>query len=312
MSERGPASRWLVTGATGFLGANLGQSLRGRVQRIGAVRTPKQQDDLFDEYIEIDLIDETSLAHAVRTTTPDVIVHSAALAYHDRCESDPTLAFAMNTRSTEVLHQAAAEVGATFVFISTDAVFDGTRGDYSETDEPHPTSVYGESKVRAEQAVLTDPNALVVRTNFFGWSPSGTRSILEFFVSSLRQGTQVRGFTDFTVTSGYTQELCEVLWQLAGAGHQPPAPGLWHVTASDALTKYDFGVAVAEAFGLDDSLITPTTADIHPPRNGDISLNTSKIATWLGRPLASQRAGIERARTEESGVRRAFGAPGAP
>lgn len=252
-------------------------------------------------------MDEASLASAIRETLPDVVVHAAALAYHDRCETDPDTAFAINTRATEVLHQAAAEIDASFVFISTDAVFDGTQGNYSESDQPNPTSVYGETKVHAEELVLQDPNAAIVRTNFFGWSPTGARSILEFFVTSLRAGRQVRGFTDFTVSSGYAQEICEVVWSLARGDEGPAASGLWHVTSADAISKFDFGVAAAEVFGLDSTLITPTAADIHPPRNGDISLDTSKITTWLGRPLLTQRAGITRALSEESSVRRAFG-----
>ncbi|HAN70214.1 MAG TPA: hypothetical protein DCQ36_01305, partial [Actinobacteria bacterium] len=129
----------------------------------------------------------------------------------------------------------------------------------------------------------------------FGWSPSGSRSILEFFVTNLREGRQVKGFTDFIVTSAYVGVLCDALVELA----QSDATGILHVTSPDALTKYEFGVAVAEEFGLDAGLITPTAADVDPPRNRDLSLDVSRVQEVLGRHLPEQRHGIITSRLVE-------------
>ena len=173
------------------------------------------------------------------------------------------------------------------MLISTDAVFDGARGHYSEADAPNPTSVYGRTKLEGEQLALASTDALVARTNFFGWSPTGRRSILEFFVNALSNGEQVRGFTDFTTSSAYVQVLAEALWDLCAL----EATGLVHLTSPEALTKYEFGVAVAEEFGLDAGLITPTTSDMQPPREGDISLDVARAESWLGRRPAEPARG---------------------
>ena len=299
-SGEGPTlPTWLVTGAQGFLGANLGRHLQGRAHRLGLGRASGPTlASTYDAWITADLADPaavTAAADQIEALRPDVIVHAAAMATHEGCEADPEKARQVNALAAGELSRAARDAGARFILISTDAVFDGTRGHYSEDDEPAPFSVYGRTKLEGEQRARdVNPDALVVRTNFFGWSPSGTRSILEFFVNALTSNTPVKGFTDFTVTSAYVGALCEALEELASTSTTGPM----HVTSPDALSKYEFGVAVAEEFDLDADLITPTTADVDPPRNRDLSLDVSLAQATLTTPLLTQREGITRARQE--------------
>ena len=297
-SGEGPTlPTWLVTGAQGFLGANLGRHLQGRAHRVGLGRAsgPTLASN-YDAWITADLADPaavTAAATQIETLRPDVIVHAAAMATHEGCEADPEKARQVNALAAGELSSAARTAGARFLLISTDAVFDGTRGHYSEDDEPAPFSVYGRTKLEGEhRANQANEDVLVVRTNFFGWSPSGTRSILEFFVNALTTKTPVQGFMDFTVTSAYVGALCKALEELAPTD----TAGLLHVTSPDALSKYEFGVAVAEEFGLDASLIAPTTADVIPPRNRDLSLDVSRAQSILTTPLLTQREGIVRAK----------------
>ena len=298
---------WLVTGASGFLGGNIGAFLAGRAHRVGAVRTPPHPDVLFDAYVSVHLEHPDTLVHYIDQFRPEVVLHAAALTFHDLCEADPVLARAVNVDASVRLAEAAHRAGSTFVLVSTDAVFDGTRGSYTEVDAPSPTSIYGITKVAAEEQVLAVGPALVARTNFFGWSPTGRRSILEFFVTSLSRGEQVRGFTDFSTSSAYAQVLAEALWDLV-ASH---ASGIVHLTSPDSMTKYDFGVAVAQEFGLDADLITPEQADIYPPRQGDISLDVRRAEQLLGRPLPSMRAGVRLA-YEDEGLRRTLATHAGP
>jgi len=297
------SQRWLVTGASGFLGANLGAYLQGRCERLGMVRSLPAGQGLFDRYVEADLLDVASIEAAVVGCRPSVIVHTAAMAAHEDCEARPELAAAVNVGATAALARASDAVGARLVVISTDAVFDGNRGHYREDDEPSPFSVYGRTKLAGERLAMDLADALVVRTNFFGWSPTGQRSILEFFVSTLERGHPVRGFTDFIVRSLYAQHLAAILWELGGGAGRDPLSGVCHVSSRDAVSKYDFGVAVANSFGLDAELITPTEADVIPPRNRDLSLDTGKAAAWLGRPLPPQAEGIRQALQDAADLR---------
>ena len=301
MRDDVPRETWLVTGASGCLGLNFGAFLEGKVHRVGVVRSATSPP-MFDDSVQGELEDPATLIAAIHRLRPDVIVNTAAMASHEACERTPELARRINAVAAGSLSAAASTVGARFVQISTDAVFDGSRGQYTETDTPNPFSAYGRTKLEGEALVLATSDALVVRTNFFGWSPSGRRSILEFFVNELSAGKEVRGFTDFVVTSGYVQVLCEALWRLVGA----QSSGILHVTSSDALSKYEFGLAVADAFRFGSDLVTPVESDVQPPRNRDISLDVSKAESLLGSALPSQRAGIALAHADADQLRPAL------
>jgi len=299
-------SRWLVTGATGFLGANFTPTLG----HVTALTRSGRLSAGYDSQVIANLENERELRTAVRSVKPDYILHAAAIASHEKAESNPAQAFQINEGATRILAQEAQEVGAKFIYLSTDAVFDGATGNYSETDQPNPFSVYGESKLAGEAAAISETNTLIVRTNFFGWSPKRTRSILEFFVNNLTADISVPGFTDFTVTSLYVKQCVEVIRQLASRTTEQSESSTWHVASTDALTKYQFGVEVARTFGLNPELIlaqeSPHESAHQISRSRDISLNTTKTQRFLkdaGLPqLKSQREGIIQAKDERTYV----------
>ncbi len=284
-------TKWLVTGAGGFFGANAGVFLNGRTESVGAFRSLSKSSQ-FGTSVSIDLLSGTSIDEVVSAERPDVVLHAAALASHEGCESDPALAQLVNVESTSHIARACADVGAKLVYLSTDSVFDGSRGNYTEQDETNPFSVYGETKLLGEQAALAvHDDVLITRTNFFGWSPTGTRSILEFFVNALRSGQQVSGYTDFVVSSIYVQDLLTAIYDLVGSGRR----GVVHLGASNALSKYDFGVQVASQFALDAELISPVTATSGghaTSRARDLSLDNSLVDSWLGRSVPTQELGV--------------------
>jgi len=287
---------WLITGASGLLGSNAPRYLSSDLELLAATRTGEPLSG-FRGSVALDLTDVTASEAAIKAAQPAVIVHTAALANHEQCESDRALAHLVNTEATGQLASIAEEIGARFVYISTDAVFDGATGNYSENAQVSPFSVYGETKLGGETAALAQTNALILRTNFFGWSPSSTRSILEFFVNNLEGRNPVRGYTDFTVTSIYAGDLLEQMELLIDSG----ASGIFHLASRDARSKFDFGLSVAEVFNLNASLISPQSAAAGThgtSRVRDLSLSTDLIARTLGHPMPSQLEGITRARAE--------------
>ena len=141
-----------------------------------------------------------------------------------------------------------------------------------------------------------------MRTNFFGWSIPGNKSVLEFFVNSLRTGSQVHGYPDSVVTSIYVRSLIETIWKLNELG----TTGIVHVASSDALSKHDFGVAVATEFGLDPDLIAPQPSvapDSTTSRSRNISLDTTLLTSILGKRPQSQARGIQQAHLDEDPIR---------
>lgn len=286
---------WLVTGASGFFGANF-PHVSDSSQLIALTRDGTTPPG-YHSAVKADLNDPTSIRAAINESQPTHVLHAAALASHEECERQPELAFGINTDATSVMAQAAKECGSTMIYLSTDAVFSGETGNYSETDQPNPFSVYGKSKYEGEQRVLEiNPESLIVRTNFFGWSPTHSRSILEFFLNNLQAGNQINGYTDFTVSSIYVRYLAHHIRQLKGE------PGVWHVASRDALTKFEFGLQVAEVFDLDPQLISPVSGKGEVCRVRNISLDTAKFRNFLSEfgahELSSQFEGILQARKD--------------
>ena len=284
---------------------NAGSWLADRAHTVAQTRSHHPQP-LYRDQLVFDLRDESTCREAVRACKPDVIVHAAAIAGHLTSANDPDQAYAVNVSSTDVLSSEAQRIGSRFIYISTDAVFSGDSGNYSETDEPDPFSIYGETKLRGEQAAIRNcENSLVVRTNFFGWSGSGDRSVLEFFVNALRRGESVGGYPDVVVTSIYVTTLLEIIWRLA----ERETAGIVHVASCDSKSKYEFGKAVAEEFALDGALISLEIArdrDETNARQRNLSLDTSRLRDLLQEKPESQVQGIRKARVWENSIRRSF------
>ena len=286
----------LVTGASGLLGANLVLTAldRGMPVMAASNRVPFRHPDA--ESVSLDLRDADAVRDVVARVRPDVVVHTAALTNVDACEDDPETAHAVNAHAPGVLATAAAEVGARMVHVSTDAVFDGARGGYVESDPTNPVNVYARTKLDGERAVLAaSPDHLVVRTTLFGWNAQPKDSLAEWALGRLDAGERVPGFTDAVFAPLEASTLGGLLLDLAGLG----ASGVLHLGSADAVSKYEFARAVAQVFGHDADLVDPVVmADVpfRAPRPARTALDASRAAGLLGRPLPSTRDGVERMR----------------
>jgi dTDP-4-dehydrorhamnose reductase len=220
------------------------------------------------------------------------LINCAALASLDAAERQPELAQRLNAELPGRLAYETAKRGLRFLQVSTDAVFDGIKGDYDEEDAPSPISVYGRTKRIAELAVkAAHPHVLIVRPNFFGWSLSGDRSLAEFFYNNLNAHQQVDGYTDRIFCPLLVTDLASIMLELL----EKDSRGIYHVVSSDQHSKYDFGVAIAKQFDLDDSLIYPkVTTETRAPRSLNLSLRTSRLMKNLGSRTPRIGEGIEK------------------
>ena len=148
--------------------------------------------------VSADLSVRSELGQIVQDTQPNLVVHAAAWTDVDACESDPALARTLHRDATRALAEAAARVGAVFVYVSTDAVFSDGSVPHCESDAIHPLSVYAKTKREGEEAVLASCNrGLVLRTCIFGWSPGSSKlSLAEWSLRELRAGRSVKAFRD--------------------------------------------------------------------------------------------------------------------
>lgn len=273
--------RILITGASGLLGLNLALEAYQAHRVYGQVNTRPLRAAPFS-VIQADLLAPGAVQRLLDETQPDWVIHCAALANLEDCEADPARAQELNTEVSRLLAGSVARGGARLLHVSTDAVFDGRRGDYIETDAPNPLSVYARTKLAAEQAVAqADPSALIARVNLFGWSAAGKRSLAEFFVNNLAAGKPVKGFIDVLFCPLLANFLGPIFLEMLDAG----LSGLYHVVGRDCLSKYDFGVALAHTFGLDADRIAPVSVQdggLTAARSSNLTLRIDKLEAALG------------------------------
>ena len=283
--------RILVTGASGLLGLNLSLQMQSKHTIIGVDRS-KLANTPFD-LIKLDLLDLAALPKLLDESKPDALIHCAANALVDACELHPDSASTLNAVLPGRLAKLCAERDIQFLHISTDAVFDGTKeGIYTEEDTPNPLGVYAQTKLDGETAVLNaNPDAAVARVNFFGWSLSGSRSLAEFFINNLGAGKNVNGFDDVYFCPMFVGDLADTLVDML----KKSLSGVYHVVGSRAITKYDFGRAIAEQFGFDAGLINPISvsdAGLAAKRSQNLRLSINKLSTALGREIPDFSTGL--------------------
>ncbi len=285
-------THFLVTGASGLLGLNFCSQTYQQQTVTGVVNQHGLKNAPFT-VLAVDLSAPGQAAILLDQIRPDVVLHCAAMANIDQCERSPELAWRVNADLPGELARETARRGIQLVHISTDAVFDGVRGSYTEEDAPNPLSVYARSKLAGEQQVAeANPLALIARVNFYGWSLSGKRSLGEFFYYNLSAGKPVKGFTDVIFSPLEVSQLVQMLLKLV----EQRCSGLYHVLSSESWSKYAFGKAIADRFGLDAGLIEPVSVmqgGLQAARSPNLNLRTDKLARVLGQPAPRLADGIE-------------------
>jgi dTDP-4-dehydrorhamnose reductase len=285
--------RILITGASGLLGLNLALETTPRHMVFGTVNHHVLQTDAFT-VIQTDLLAPGAVEHLLEQTQPDWVIHCAALANLDACEADPLLAEQLNNELPRKLASHVARGGARLLHVSTDSVFDGLRGNYTEEDVPSPLGVYTRTKLEGELAVAqADPRAIIARVNLFGWSLTGNRSLAEFFFNNLSAGKQVMGFTDVLFCPLLVNDLAHLFVKML----EKKLSGVYHVVSSEGLSKYDFGVRLAQRFNLNSGLITPTSvtqSGLKAIRSPNLTLRSNKLAQVLGESLPRVSPGLDK------------------
>lgn len=289
--------RVLVTGGSGLLGSDVAR-VAARRYDVTATYHSRPVSLPGIECHQVDLRDPDQYDTFVGDDL-DAIVHCAALTDVDKCEREPDVARTHNVAMTDHLLEVAADMDARFIYISTDAVFDGEEGFYTESSDPNPINVYGETKRTAERCVLSRPvDAVVVRTNIYGWNVTDGKSLAEWVLDRLRNDRPVPAFTDAYMTPIYTDHLAECILELL----KQEETGLLHIAGKERCSKYEFAKAVADVFDLKRSLVRRSSMadhDFDAPRGRDLSLSVQRAGDWLNCTLPDLQTGLERMRQEE-------------
>ncbi|MFH1213295.1 MAG: SDR family oxidoreductase [Candidatus Neomarinimicrobiota bacterium] len=293
--------RLVITGASGFLGGHIAQYAAERFETLGLFATYRfNLKDIASQ--KIDLTNPPTISAVLDQFKPAIVVHNAALADPDRCENQPELARQINVVATERIATWCRQNSARLIYISTDMVFDGEKGHYSESDQPDPVSVYGRSKADAEERVLAiNPEtsvgriALMYGRGIFRRVYSSEWIERELRLRANQSAIAPLGlFADQFRSMLSVRNAAQAILELAESNFR----GILHIGGADRISRYDFGEKLCHHLGL------PLTA-IHriyqadfksaAPRPRDVSLNIDLARSILKTPLLSVAAGLNEA-----------------
>jgi dTDP-4-dehydrorhamnose reductase len=271
--------RFLVTGASGVLGGYLLRVLGEQGRAVTAWSGSRTGQALGVPLRPVDLTDPDRVAFAFRQEPPDVILHLAALARTGECQQDPHRARRVNVDGCTALLDLAGQMKTRLLYVSSDLVFDGSKGWYREQDPPAPLSTYGRTKRAAEELVQAVPYGVIARVSLlFGPTLTGRVGFFDEQLAALRERRPARFFVDEWRTPLSLLTAARALVALA----ESDFTGLIHLGGPERLSRLEMGQRTAALLGLDASAIVPVTRDSVPapePRPRDTSLDSG---LWRG------------------------------
>lgn len=282
----------LVTGGSGLLGSAVVRQAVGRFKVLSTYhKNPISLEGA--KFIHADLLNEQDLG-TLSLAKPEIIVHCAALTNVDYCESHPDQAYAQNVQASINVAKMAQNLGSYLIQISTDGVFNGEKGFYSENDSPYPINTYGRSKLDAERKVSEAyGHSCIVRTNIFGWNPTTRKSMAEWMIGVLSKGQVLSAFKDVIISPILVNDLAEILFELCLREHE----GTIHAGSRDSCSKLQFAHSIAEAFKFDQRNIKPISVDelhLEAKRPKNTSLNVLRVSSLLEREMPLVLDGIHK------------------
>lgn len=267
----------LITGSNGLLGQKLVGVLRNDpdVELIATSRgSDRSPEPLGDRYRTMDITDRTAVDRIFDQDKPDVVIHTAAMTNVDACELEPDACQLQNVQATENLVQASKRHQSHFIFLSTDFVFDGSSGPYSEEDEPSPLSIYGHSKLQGERMVMSAGlrKWAIARTIIvYGIAKGLSRSnVVLWAKSALEKGEPIKVVDDQWRMPTLAEDLADGCIRIAKQG----ASGIYHLCGPDGMTILELVERVGKFFQLDTSVVSPVKSAAlgqpakRPPRTG--------------------------------------------
>lgn len=285
----------LVTGMNGFVAGSI-IAHAGKTWEIHGVDVtePFGLPEEVHSY-KIDLLDKDLVADLFNRIKPDAVIHTAAIANIDVCENNKELAWKVNVGITENIAKLCKENGAKMIVCSTDSVFDGIKGYYTEKDVPHPINYYAETKVAAEKIVLasSEKNIVARLALVMGLPVLGKgNSFLADTIEKLGKGESVKFPENEIRTPVDVVTLGSALAELAGCSYG----GIVHLSGNTRINRYEMAIQIAEKLGYSKSLIESTDSNsMHgrAPRPNDASMDNTLAKRLLQTPFRTLAEGLE-------------------
>jgi dTDP-4-dehydrorhamnose reductase len=275
----------LITGASGLYGSKLAQLALAK--NFEVYSSDIQSLSVYGNFVKMDIAEKEQVQEVFKSMKPNVVVHAATLTDVDKCELNKELAWKVNVEGTKNIVEAAKNAGAFLIYISTDYVFSGEKGQYKETDKPDPVNYYGLTKLKAEEIVQTQDEYFIARPSvIYGSTPAaGKVNFALWLIEALRKGERVKIVTDQWNTPTLNTNLAEMTLEVI----ERRLTGTYHLCGATRVSRLEFAALIADAFGLNKSLIDSVLSSQFTwpaKRPMDSSLDTSKAQKMLqSKPL---------------------------
>jgi dTDP-4-dehydrorhamnose reductase len=285
----------LITGINGFVAGSVLAHAKGKWEIHGIGRSENLANEPELIYHTLDLLDYKKLADLFNEIRPDAVIHTAAMANIDTCQKNQELAKQANVDITQTIVNLCFEHKAKLIFCSTDAVFDGTKGDYTESDVPCAVNFYAETKIKAEQIVLaaSDQNVVARLALVMGLPVIGKgNSFLADTIGKLEKGIPVPFPVNETRTPIDVVTLGSALVELAGNQFG----GIIHLSGNTKINRYQMALVIASTLGYSNKLILSVDSNAmegRAPRSNDVSMDNSLARKVLKTPMLNLLEGLE-------------------
>ena len=227
--------------------------------------------------IQIQEISEAKLKIILSNNDIDLLINCVGLTSVEQCEANPKKANYLNAEVPSIIAKICFEQKVCFIHISTDHLFDGLEELKSESDISNPLNQYAYTKLKGDQNVInSNPDSLIIRTNFFGIGPKYRPSFSDIITSALKRKQTIKLFTDVFFTPIHVHELANIVFELLKENER----GIYNVVSNERISKYDFGILIAENLNLPKSLILQgsiSERDDLAIRPCDMSLSNNKV-----------------------------------
>ncbi|MCF8306989.1 MAG: dTDP-4-dehydrorhamnose reductase [Ignavibacteriales bacterium] len=277
--------RVLIVGSNGQLGGNLARYYSNKVDQYEVMCSSVEERSLIDNvpYKQVDIKEKNSVKDLFYSFYPDVVLNTAAFTNVDAAESNRNAAWDLNVKAVENLIKYCGPVSARLIHFSTDYVFDGKNGPYSEDDRPSPINYYGRTKLASENLLFSsDIKYTLIRTNIlYGNTGSGKVDFVTWVVKQIRAGNKINIVDDQIGNPTYVKELVSALADIV----ERDIDGIYHIAGAEWLSRYDFTLRIARYFNL--------------PEISILRIKTPSLKQAAERPLVAGLK-IEKAMTELS------------
>ena len=292
-----------VFGANGLLGQKLMSEINSSYKIIAFGRDKRLSISSNEiDYHQLDITDSADVNEMIKREKPGVIVNAAAYTNVDGCEENKEECWKVNVESVENLAKASRKINTKLIHISSDYVFDGIGGPYSEEDKPAPTTYYGKAKLASENMIIgSKAKYAIIRTNvLYGYAYPAKASFVRWVIDELSNGNKIRVVNDQYNNPTLANDLAACILRII----QLDAEGMFNYAGSDYLSRFEFAQKISDKFNYSTELIFPTSTEelgqlADRPKKG--GLRTEKARDTLGLKILGIDHGLEVMKQEMNG-----------